>query len=359
MIRPTTKQKRKTRQDDQGQLWMALGIVAGILTFAASSIPSITALSPNYPGYEKDCNCTWENVHAYRKRRGINYAYRTKFIHPELCRTRTEEQCQALDQGTMEDARRKRRLQLKSGSLKVLVLLIQWTNHADKELIPMADIDQLFNSDEIDENLLPTGSVKRFFQVNSYNQLSIDATVVDWTMTDNTELFYSQLGDRGRDQGLQQAFRLPLEALDATGFDFTSFDQDGDGRVDMTVILHSGYDGLGGSTDCNTGALSSERIAAHATAAAPDFDWVSSDGVSLGGYVVASAYRMACNANIARIGVLVHEMFHPFGMPDLYDGAGALDPNSGSVGGKNSIESVDQNALFFSRMVPHFSRTHF
>ena len=62
-------------------------------------------------------------------------------------------------------------------------------------------------------------------------------------------------------------------------------------------------------------------------------DWVSSQEIELGAYVVASAFRQRCNANVARLGVIVHEMIHPFGIVDLYDTQGPLDPNSGNTGG--------------------------
>jgi M6 family metalloprotease-like protein len=296
------------------------------------------ATVPNFPGYEKACNCTWESVHDLRKRLGIDYKYKTRLINPELCRTISEEQCEAIDNRMIDEGRRKRemidkvkeqRLQNRNlqelassvGVLKVLVVLVQWSDHGNKELIPRADLETLFMGDEVADaaDLVPTGSVKRYFEVNSYNQLTVDATVTDWIMTDNTEQFYSQFGDRGRDPALVEALRLPLDTLNNQGFPFQSFDSDFSGHIDILVFMHSGYEGNLGIPDCNTNAPFTDRIAAHATAAPPSFSWAATDSTQVGAYAVMSAFRGACGANIARLGTLVHEMIHNLGVPDLYD----------------------------------------
>jgi M6 family metalloprotease-like protein len=296
------------------------------------------AIVQTFPGYEKACNCTLESVHDFRKRLGIEYKYQTQLINPELCRAISEEKCEAMDNSMIDEARRKRQMidkvkeqrmknrdlqQLASsvGVLKVLVLLVQWSDHGNKELIPKSDIETLFMGDEVADaaDLVPTGSVKRFFEVNSYNQLTVDATVTDWIMTDNTEQFYSQFGDRGRDPALIEALRLPLDTLNNQGFPFQSFDSDFSGHIDVLVFMHSGYEGNLGIPDCNTNAPFTDRIAAHATGASQDFLWTATDGTQVGAYAVVSAFRGACGANIARLGTLVHEMIHNLGMPDLYD----------------------------------------
>ena len=116
--------------------------------------------------------------------------------------------------------------------------------------------------------------------------------------------------------------------------DFSQFDQDGNNEIDLTVFLHSGYGGELPTVDCNTGALNTERIAAHASASTGMWQWQSSTSdFKLGAYSVASAFRSGCGAKIARLGVLVHEMIHPFGIPDLYDADGAYDPSSRFLGG--------------------------
>ncbi len=71
-----------------------------------------------------------------------------------------------------------------------------------------------------------------------------------------------------------------------------------------------------GGTDCQTGADADQRIGAHARTAADTSQFVSQAGYTLGAYAVASAFRGTCAYDIARLGVIVHEFLHPFGVPD-------------------------------------------
>jgi M6 family metalloprotease-like protein len=293
----------------------------------------------------------YETVYEHRRRLGIQFNYATKWLSPELCRTLSEDECQTWDEAfgkTIETNRKfltvkgRRELQGSTSTtpdMRVLVILLQWPNHADRELISPDDIELLFNSDEIDEELFPTGSVKRFFDINSYGQFSVTADIVPWVMTDNDEQYYASFGDSGRSPELQNAFFPLLDALDDTGgfsgFDFSPYDQDQDGVIDMTIFLHSGYAAEQGGEDCVTGATVSERIGSFASSSMQKTGtWQSKAGYDLGAFVVASAYRGRCNFDIARLGTLVHEMTHPFGIPDLYDIEGSLNSegNAGGIG---------------------------
>jgi M6 family metalloprotease-like protein len=132
--------------------------------------------------------------------------------------------------------------------------------------------------------------------------------------------------------------------LDAgSGFDFSPYDIDGDGQIDLTVFLHSGFAAELGGSDCFTRAGSSERIGSHATTAAEGL-WTSKFGYNLGPYTVAAAQRGICNSNIARIGVIAHEITHNFGMPDLYDIEGPLNP-TGSIGGLGRYDIMVSHPL--------------
>jgi len=216
--------------------------------------------------------------------------------------------------------------------LNVLVVLLQWTNHPNRNsAIPRESYDKLFNGEGRDEQLYPGGSVKEWFETMSYGELTINFEVTDWIMTEYTEQRFTTDGSQGRTQELQEAFRPVLDFLDDDFFDFRTFDGNFDRKLDLTVFLHSGYDGAIGATECETGITNKQRIASHARTGADESTWVSKAGYRLGPYAVAPAFREVCDLEIGRIGTIVHEMIHPFGLPDLYDIDGGY--TTGNIGG--------------------------
>jgi len=216
--------------------------------------------------------------------------------------------------------------------LNVLVVLLQWTNHPNRNTaVPKEDYEAMLNNQGRDADLYPGGTVKDYFETASYGDFTMNFEVTPWLMTDYTEQQFTADGSQGRTQELQDAFTPVLEALDAELYNFKDFDSDFDRKIDMTVFLHSGYDGTFGGTECETGITSQQRIASHARTGSDVSDWVSRAGYRLGAYVVAPAFRGACDLQIGRIGTIVHELIHPFGMPDLYDTDGGY--NTGNIGG--------------------------
>jgi M6 family metalloprotease-like protein len=313
------------------------------LLFAALSTWAI--LPPDPDAIE---NGHFESLNDYRRRLGIDFKYNTKHLNPEFCRTETEEDCQRMDEhfGKQVETNRKfltpasreslaneRNLE-NTGTLNVLVCLMKWSDHANRELPPFSDYDLLFNADQADALDL-SGSVNTWFKTSSYGQFDVKFTVIDSVVTDNTEAFYAN-PNRGRSEAIIPAFTPVLNALDNGGsFDFSPFDQNGDNVIDMVIFLHSGYDGVNGATDA-FGATFDQRIASHARSAI-GLDWESSTGYSLGSFVVAPQMRGVQNANINKIGVITHELIHLFGMPDLYDTDGPLN-QVGTVGGLGNYD---------------------
>lgn len=216
--------------------------------------------------------------------------------------------------------------------LNVLVCLMQWTNHPDRNTaIPVDDHRNLFNGDGRDPTLFPGGTVSDWFKTMSYGDFQIKFEVTDWIMTDYTEQQFTADGSQGRTQELQKAFAPVLQYLDDDYFEFDSFDANFDRKIDLTVFLHSGYEGVDGGDDCETGATSQQRIASHARAGADESAWVSATGYRLGPYAVAPAFRGICDLQIGRIGTIVHEMIHTFGLPEMYDVEGNY--GTGNIGG--------------------------
>jgi len=130
----------------------------------------------------------------------------------------------------------------------VLVLLLQWSDHADRKLPDAYEYQVQWNL-----------RVAEYFRLNSYDKYNVWYDVIPWQITDNTEAHYS-FGKSGRTTDLQAAFYPLLDALDAQGTDWSVYDSNGDGVLDNLMILHSGYAAELGQTDCNNNRGPTERI---------------------------------------------------------------------------------------------------
>lgn len=86
-----------------------------------------------------------------------------------------------------------RRTVATTGTLKNLVVLLYFNDHheANRKVPSVDDINVLMNSDEPDNNLAPTGSLKGVYRENSYGQLTIESTVTEWFVTEKSEKWYA------------------------------------------------------------------------------------------------------------------------------------------------------------------------
>ena len=226
-------------------------------------------------------------------------------------------------------------------TLTVLVLLLQWSNHPTRNTaVPRDEYEQLFNGGTgRDPDLYPGGTVGNYFTTMSYGKFNIKFIVIDWILTEAyTEQTFTQDGSQGRTAALQQAFTPLLQYLDDDFFDFQQLDGNYDQILDLTLVVHSGYDGVLGKDDCETGMSAQQRIASHARAGVtfnPATSWLSAGGYRLGPYAVVPAFRGTCETQIGRIGPIIHETIHTFGLPELYDVEGySPTQNTGAnVGG--------------------------
>lgn len=82
-----------------------------------------------------------------------------------------------------------------TGTLKNLVVLMQWSDHVEGDFPTREEIDILVNHNG-PHTLCPTGSLRDVFLENSYGALSLESTVVEWVPMDNTQSYYAN-GDRG------------------------------------------------------------------------------------------------------------------------------------------------------------------
>jgi immune inhibitor A len=105
-------------------------------------------------------------------------------------------------------------------------------------------------------------------------------------------------------------------AADAAGFDFSQYDNDGDGKVDVVMIVHQG---TGEESTVGTASdIWSHRWSLSSTVVGS----VSVDGVTVDDYIVQPERG---DNTIRGIGVFAHEFGHALGLSDLYDTDGSSE----------------------------------
>ena len=102
--------------------------------------------------------------------------------------------------------------------------------------------------------------------------------------------------------------------------DFSRYDSDGDGVVDMILFYFAGYnEAEGGSED---------TIWPHQGYAWQDTQY---DGKRLGTYFCTSELRWASGSQMCAIGTTCHEFAHSLGLPDFYDTDGSDGIDAGGL----------------------------
>jgi M6 family metalloprotease-like protein len=208
------------------------------------------------------------------------------------------------------------------GTVKNLVILMRFADHANRVLPPKAQFEQLFNAASPVPGIAPTGSVNAFYKENSYGQLDLQSTVIDWITLPRTEAYYAN-GQSGLSFRVREAIVDALNIVASRNLvDLDDFDNEnggqGDGWIDAITFVHSGYAAEFGGTA--GGARQKDRIWSHRWVISPWTD--PATGVKVSDYNINPGIWGISGNSIGRIGVICHELGHFFGLPDLYDYSG-------------------------------------
>lgn len=235
-----------------------------------------------------------------------------------------------------------------TGEVNILVVLLQFQDHTDREVIPAPTLDKFYNSPQSDPELYPTGSVRTYMEVISYHQLTIKATVIPWYVVNQTEAECA-FGASGLDSRFGTECVAPvLDALDQVHmrtdnpFNWQTFDQNLDGFLDSLLVMHSGYAvEYSSRIDGNDTVPIKNQILSHASGPPPQGErWQSSVySVEMGNYGVTSAFHGDSGVNIARIGPVAKQVLHTLGLPDLYDYSKGLNSFLGGAGAFSVMSS--------------------
>lgn len=155
---------------------------------------------------------------------------------PHLCSDLSITECQHMNNLLARSSTVNLNLLKLKKPIRSLVLLVKFTDHADRQLPLSEDVDRLWNSDQLSEQF-PTGSIKRYFYRNSYGLMNLEASVIDWLSSDNTELHYSSDKSGLTDEIAKSVYPI-LKQLDRENYDFSRHDMNGDMIIDSLVVSH-------------------------------------------------------------------------------------------------------------------------
>ena len=189
------------------------------------------------------------------------------------------------------------KIQAETETINVLVLLIQWADHANRALIPKEDIETLWNGPR-DPETVPGESIAQYMESNTYGKYTVKATVVDWYLMPVTEAEASngRMGNSvdGRPD-IEDTLLPALEAAVAGGINLNDFNPDGDRFIKGVVFMLSGYAGENGGTDCDTGTNYLDRVQSKSWGVE---EFIGGTNFILSTLVTVSAYRGTCDLQV-------------------------------------------------------------
>ena len=268
-----------------------------ILLLLTSLFVSATAIEPLAVSSFKD----EESLADYRSKNGIKFNFATQHNNPERDRGRNDDKL-ALE------AKQRRNLGANShGSFKILVLLVAFADHADRELPPLSYWETVFNE-----------KIKPYFLEQSYGAYDITFHIEDWRTVPENEAYYAGGVSNAKDSlEASKMFEPVLDQLAEEGMDFFDFDGDNDGYLDNVIVIHSGFSAaFPGGEKCGNGPQDRIRSQGHTGGKGPNYDsWADPKwGLQLSSYAIASTWERVCNFNNwAGMGVITHEWIHTFG----------------------------------------------
>lgn len=206
---------------------------------------------------------------------------------------------------SQHEQHQQRQLNPSIGTFNFLVILVQFTDHQDRNLPPVEYYQELCDGTG-PSAINPAGSIAEYFEKQSYGKFNVKCDVRDWRLTNNTEEYFAkgQRGIIGTLEG-QEFFKPVLDEIEAESDQFFFFDLDGaggggddNGAIEL-IVLHSGYAAESSQTDC-AGRDRSDRIWSQAHIGV-DGGWATSDkNFKVQGYTVASGldYKDECLGGI-------------------------------------------------------------
>ena len=210
------------------------------------------------------------------------------------------------------------------GSRHILVVLVEFSDKSFSVSSPKQAFTDLLNQRGYSGNG-GTGSVWDFYNDNSGGQFDPIFDVYGPVKLDNNMAYYGGNDSNGNDQRPEVALYHACLKLDSQ-VDFSVYDSDGDGYVDMTLFYYAGYnEAEGGPKNSIWPHQWNLQYSGNSAARNATFD-----GKKLDAYFCTSELKGASGTNMCGVGTTCHEFAHSLGLPDFYD---TDYEDNGSAGG--------------------------
>ena len=195
---------------------------------------------------------------------------------------------------------------LTHGTRKIPAVLVEFADVPFSLEDPQQKFNDLLNKQGYTDNGA-TGSVQDYYRDNSHGEFVPVFDVLPVVKLKHERSYYGKNygGEPGSDQNPRAALIEACDELDGQ-VDFSQYDSDGDGKIDMMLMYFSGYN------EAEHGPADS--IWPHQSSA-----WGTYDGVRLGSYFCTSELKGSYGVNMCGIGTTAHEFGHSLGLPDFYD----------------------------------------
>ncbi|MBR4775442.1 MAG: M6 family metalloprotease domain-containing protein [Bacteroidales bacterium] len=199
------------------------------------------------------------------------------------------------------------------GERHIPVILVAFQDVAFTVSDPQSHFNNLLNQHGYSENG-GTGSVQDYYLENSDGQFKPIFDVYGPVMLPHDMKYYGEPVKDSEGNIIRNDIRPADALIDGCDLlddliDFTRYDYDKDGYVDMTLFYYAGYNTAeGGSEDAiwpHQSGLGNRGI--------------SYDGKKMGRYFCTSELRGNSGATPCPIGTTCHEFGHSLGLPDFYD----------------------------------------
>ena len=205
------------------------------------------------------------------------------------------------------------------------VLVVEGPKRFPVVLMEYTDVEATYDDEDFQRMLFagpwPSGTAHEYYDEVSYGRVDLTGQVYGPYESDHSSTYYvnnkSGLGDYPQCAGL-----LVWEACEKSDpyVDYSLYDNDGDGYVDIFTVIHVGY-GTEETGDSINDIWSHEfSLSGWEYYGGPGV-YETNDGVKIDVYTMnpeLSDYSVLGEEGISNIGVFCHEWGHGFGLPDLY-----------------------------------------